>query len=562
MAQTGLRVLIVLVLLLGLVCAVQDCPGPEGPKEEGCTVCGNVDFYGLGVRIGIYTQWLSSWIANNFLAEEIIGTLETNSIFLLALFSTVFYYSITKMEIRAVDVLVIHQLCLGFIFSIMSLWGYRTMYYKTEGPGGRRHFGGFGTHFRLILMSMITAYGVWFWIEGVEDGLPSTDRRTACGGLKTFFFTPMKVESWSTRSVQLVIAIGAAVYYGIMGLAAIAALLAYCIRKISRKPVHWELVVSQQDSDIALTKREFSYWYVGLSCFNLFWIIFAMVSIEVTLNLNHMNNVIGPSGLIGAGQLIPLAIGSISLVRVLYMIVREKVLEPEKRKSEKNPGSGNTESPATSHTYTEGLGFGFSVTNTPGQGVYSLSSPGRHFVVSPGIPPPSTGFAESDSNSNSSPLPFPPPATATATATSAHHKKRSLPHRILLAWLPWLGIFEWSRHSLSPSMGSYSKLGPGPVGHGHHKKDSGVSFSFGPTSSRSTWRGQSSGNTVTESPSTALLGSPPPPQPQQAPESDQRGFLMASSNDGIELPTRYHSTESATDLGMYAGRGYDEYGEP
>jgi hypothetical protein len=279
-----------------------------------------------------------------------------------------------------------------------------------------------------------------------------------------------------------------------------------------------------------------------------------MVSIEVTLNLNHMNNVLGTLGLIGAGQLIPLAIGSISLVRVLYMILREKVLETEKHKSEKSPGSGTTESPATSHTYTEGLGFGFSVTNTPGEGIYSPSPPGRHFVVSPDNPPPSTGFAESDSNSS----PLPPPPSATATATAAHHKKRSLPHRILLAWLPWLGIFEWSRHSLSPSMGRYSKLGP--AGHGHHKKDSGVSFSFGPTSSRSTWRGQSSGNTVTESPNTALLGSPPPPQ--SAPESDQRGFLMASSNDGIELPTRYHSLESATDLGMYAGRGYDEYGEP
>ena len=203
------------------------------------------------------TQWLSSWIANNFLAEEIIGTLETNSIFLLALFSTVFYYSIRQRDIRVVDVLVIHQLCLGFIFSIMSLWGYRTMYYKTEGPGSRRRFGGFGTHFRLILMGMISAYGVWFWIEGVEDGLPPTDRRTACGGLETFFFAPMKVESWSTRSVQLVIAIGAAVYYCIMGLAAIAALLAYCVRKISRKPHDWNWqLVSQQDSAIALTKRE------------------------------------------------------------------------------------------------------------------------------------------------------------------------------------------------------------------------------------------------------------------------------------------------------------------
>ena|ERR1700744_5232117 len=72
------------------------------------------------------TQWLTSWLANNFLCEEIAGSLETNSIFLLALFSTVFTYSIQKNHIRVVDVLIIHQLCVGFLFSIMSLWGYRT----------------------------------------------------------------------------------------------------------------------------------------------------------------------------------------------------------------------------------------------------------------------------------------------------------------------------------------------------------------------------------------------------------------------------------------------------
>ncbi len=52
MAQTVLRVLIFLVLL-SVAYAAEDCPRPEGPKEEGCPVCGNGDFYGLGVRIGI-----------------------------------------------------------------------------------------------------------------------------------------------------------------------------------------------------------------------------------------------------------------------------------------------------------------------------------------------------------------------------------------------------------------------------------------------------------------------------------------------------------------------------
>ena len=71
-------------------------------------------------------QWCTSWLANNFLPEEIIGSLDTNTIFLLALFFTVGKYSLQSNGIRVIDVLIIHQLCVGFLFSIMSLWGYRT----------------------------------------------------------------------------------------------------------------------------------------------------------------------------------------------------------------------------------------------------------------------------------------------------------------------------------------------------------------------------------------------------------------------------------------------------
>jgi hypothetical protein len=113
-----------------------------------------------------------------------------------------------------IDVIVIHQLCLGFLFSVMSLWGYRTMYYKTEGPGGRRHFGGIGTHFRLVLMIMVSAYGVWFWIEGIAGGLSDRDGRDACGGLIIFFFGPMKVMKWSTRGIQLTMEVLCVIYYG------------------------------------------------------------------------------------------------------------------------------------------------------------------------------------------------------------------------------------------------------------------------------------------------------------------------------------------------------------
>ncbi|EXJ95376.1 hypothetical protein A1O1_00497 [Capronia coronata CBS 617.96] len=319
----------------------------------------------------------------------------------------------------------------------MSLWGYRTMYYRTEGPGGRRHFGGFGTHFRLVLMGMITAYGVWFWIEGVEDGLSDCDRRRNCGGLQSFFVVPVKVDSWANRSIQLVVSVGAATYYGIMNLAALAGGTAYIVRRIAGKAVHWELI-KEQDSSVNLTKRELTKWYIGLSCFNLAWIVYAIVSIEFTLNLNHMNNVIGTSGLVGPGQLIPLAIGLLSLTRVLYILSRQHI--PWLRK--KNRGSNDDDdsqvghfSPTSDRNYIAGIGL--TMTNT--QTIYSphSSSPGQ------------TPSVDRGSISTLPPLP----------AIAAPSQRRSLPHRILLAWLPWLGLFEWSKHSLTPSLGHYSSFG-------------------------------------------------------------------------------------------------------
>lgn len=46
--------LFILTLLFTLISA--EACAPEGPKEKGCPIEGNGDFYGLGVRMGICTQ--------------------------------------------------------------------------------------------------------------------------------------------------------------------------------------------------------------------------------------------------------------------------------------------------------------------------------------------------------------------------------------------------------------------------------------------------------------------------------------------------------------------------
>lgn len=56
------------------------------PRDQRqCVIEGSPDFYGLGIRIGIYLQYITTFGANLFHKEGIDGNLTTNTIFLLAL---------------------------------------------------------------------------------------------------------------------------------------------------------------------------------------------------------------------------------------------------------------------------------------------------------------------------------------------------------------------------------------------------------------------------------------------------------------------------------------------
>jgi hypothetical protein len=60
--------------------------------------------------------------------------------------------------------------------------------------------------------------------------------------------------------------------------------------------------------------------YYGFSAFNLFWIVFTIISCEYTLQYNHIQSVLGENGRIFfPSQLIPFAIGICGLVRVVYL---------------------------------------------------------------------------------------------------------------------------------------------------------------------------------------------------------------------------------------------------
>jgi hypothetical protein len=201
------------------------------PVPLDCTTEFSNDYYGFGVRLGVYFTWLSSYFANVLLPSEIAGSLDTNTIFLLALIASLFNGSHLR-QIQQIDALVIMQLSSGFLFSCFSIWGYRTSYYQKEGPAAIKRFGGLGTHCRLILTAAISVYGTWFWWEGLDDGLVGSDN-PECQKIYTWFFAYLPVRG-GIDTLYIVITLCCSLYYCAMAVAA-ALVLVFKLPKIGLK---------------------------------------------------------------------------------------------------------------------------------------------------------------------------------------------------------------------------------------------------------------------------------------------------------------------------------------
>lgn len=93
---------------------------------SGCdAIDGNPDFYGLGIRLGVYLQVLSTWVTNTLNEDAVADTHAANSIFLLAIVVSVASAAANR-DIRPVEVWIMVQICLMFPLTIMSVFGART----------------------------------------------------------------------------------------------------------------------------------------------------------------------------------------------------------------------------------------------------------------------------------------------------------------------------------------------------------------------------------------------------------------------------------------------------
>ena len=150
-----------------------------------CGFLGNSDVYGVGIRIGYYTQAMAVWFANFFLLSEAAGLRAVNNLFLFAMLVVALIYAFNARSTYAVEAFLLLQvgLCLGFV-SIMQSTRYSTRYLRISGE-------------RLIVRTIVInawmLLHVCFWWAGLDAMLKTPCGTHACYLVETNLYGWMRV---------------------------------------------------------------------------------------------------------------------------------------------------------------------------------------------------------------------------------------------------------------------------------------------------------------------------------------------------------------------------------
>lgn len=207
-----------------------------------CSHEGNPDFYGLGIRIGIYLQLITAILARYLRPSAVPENLSANAIFLLALFVAVVTSTLVT-ELRPEEVIIILQLCFGLIFSVLSLLGSQVSLDRLWLLKKGVTHPSMASFTRLTLTTAVCVYAVWFWYDGRSSLSPSN----CPAGI--FFFTKASIYGgvgsfFKIQSTLLLIAVCG--FFAWQSLELFQSLIALTCSKVARK---LKITISQRNPD-------------------------------------------------------------------------------------------------------------------------------------------------------------------------------------------------------------------------------------------------------------------------------------------------------------------------
>lgn len=248
--------------------------------NDACQIEGVADLYGIGVRAGLYTQWVATLIATLFDPETESDIRMANIIIQCSIFLGLCTES-SGTRASAVGSLVTQILLCG---SLSSLTG-----------DGFNHAGKVSGIMRFLFYTGLSAYGCWFWFYGV-------DRMTQAGCNEVAFFGLTSFHGWFRTLGKVLSVIGVVLCstLDIYSLYALWVRFGQGIEAFAPPP--------KQRPQVELSLLVVS---AGL-------LTFSIVLIEYLIDHNDIKIDTDP---FSVGQLIPLIAGGVAALLVLWKVV-------------------------------------------------------------------------------------------------------------------------------------------------------------------------------------------------------------------------------------------------
>ncbi|OTA63764.1 hypothetical protein K449DRAFT_433087 [Hypoxylon sp. EC38] len=131
-----------------------------------CSVEGNSDMYGLGIRLGFYLNWYAGILANFIAAEEIESVQYAMLSFITATFVAVVVQT-AHNTVTVLDTYITLLLCFGYNFFLIPIyiWRLLTGFNKGVDPTrwSRVHHGSLFHAYNLVLTMSVAIFQLWFW---------------------------------------------------------------------------------------------------------------------------------------------------------------------------------------------------------------------------------------------------------------------------------------------------------------------------------------------------------------------------------------------------------------
>lgn len=188
--------------------------------EDVCPLIQNSDFYGLGIRLGVYTQLISTLLSNHLLPKELGAAWDANFVFLAALLTATVKSVAGSQPLLPVEVFVLLQMMLAYPLAVFSATGSVSIaivenladgadsYWSQERRDAvsavtalvRAHkdHSPSGKFLRKTLVIAIAVFSVWFWFSGFHR---SFDARESCKE-HVFLFASVRVDGPAAMAFQ------------------------------------------------------------------------------------------------------------------------------------------------------------------------------------------------------------------------------------------------------------------------------------------------------------------------------------------------------------------------